>query len=233
MGKLPHKKMPFLFWFLFCVCIFKHSNRIRTISFWELLFLCVPEGSTACHAGNYTLLQARLSSIHPFLFILSLSEWSTDALWVIHSLKKTSCVIWDAHIKPAFYFNVWLHYFFENRSSKPFIVLFPFHLDVVWLNLQKTTITCTDSCVSICEEKSRRAIFPSSLISEPLTVALFVIKWMMTTHFITAQWVIYNICRNRVLSMGQTIGDQGSTSECHHDQSFWYMCVYSFGNLLL
>lgn len=215
LDKSPHKTIHS---FVLVAQTAKEQSNSETSCFWKLL-----NAAQRAHAVNCMLLQARPSSIHPFLFIPSLSEWSTGALLLIQCFKKKKNNPYESsELVPLFYFNVRLffypHFLFILMAFPVYCSVVPF-VHVVWLIIlspRETTMMCSDICDTIWEERCR-ATCSSSLIVGPLTVALFVIKWMMTTHFIIAQWVTYN----------KTVGAQGGVSECHNDRGFWYVCYCS------
>lgn len=113
LDKSPHKTIHS---FVLVAQTAKEQSNSETSCFWQLL-----NAAQRAHAVNCMLLQARPSSIHPFLFIPSLSEWSTGALLVIQCFKKKQKKPYESsELVPAFYFNVRLFFFLPPFSIHPY-----------------------------------------------------------------------------------------------------------------
>lgn len=168
-----------------------------------ILFLTVPEGSTVCtHAVHCMLLWPRPSQIHPLLFVPSLHVFEPQ--WVVHVLADDQrCLVGD-----QCYENIY-HESSRTKTQKhtdhsslyiplycgstclPSLCLVPSTFSVSLCSCEwpgclklKDTVMCSDICDSGRGEERKHCCF---------TVALCVIKWMMTKHFISAQWVRYTI----------------------------------------
>lgn len=188
--------------------------EISLLDHLSVSFLTAPEGSTVCtHAANCMPLLVRPSQIHPLLFIPSLHV-CVSVSGTVHILADVQrCLVGNKQWKHELWIvmnnkiskhnqsHLTINYSLLCFHSLPLSGSSTFFLLSLcssgWPGYWKLreTLMCSDVCDSV-----RGAESLLLLHDHDLKLWFSVIKWMMTKHFISAQWVRYSSWGIRVLS---------------------------------